>query len=77
LGNGLTLDNTIYILYINNMTAREIINKLKAYGWTLDRINGSHHVFVKTGRRPVSVPFHGNKDIGHLAKRILKEAGVE
>jgi predicted RNA binding protein YcfA (HicA-like mRNA interferase family) len=34
-------------------------------------------VFVKAGRRPVSVPFHGNKDIGNLAKRILKEAGIE
>ncbi|MDR2662045.1 MAG: type II toxin-antitoxin system HicA family toxin [Treponema sp.] len=53
------------------------MDKLKAHGWVLDRINGSHHVFTKSGRRPVSVPFHGNKDIGHLAKRILKEAGIE
>jgi predicted RNA binding protein YcfA (HicA-like mRNA interferase family) len=59
------------------MTAREIMDKLKAHGWVLDRINGSHHVFIKSGRRPVSVPYHGNKDIGHLAKRILKEAGIE
>jgi predicted RNA binding protein YcfA (HicA-like mRNA interferase family) len=71
------LDNTRYILYIGNMTAREIMDKLKAHGWALDRISGSHHVFIKAGRRPVSVPFHGNKDIGHLAKRILKEAGIE
>ncbi len=59
-----------------NMTAREIMNILKANGWTLDRINGSHHVFVKSGCRPVSVPFHGNRDIGHLAKILLKEAGI-
>ncbi|MDR1174170.1 MAG: type II toxin-antitoxin system HicA family toxin [Treponema sp.] len=59
------------------MTAREIMDELKAHGWVLDRINGSHHVFTKSGRRPVSVPFHGNRDIGHLAKRILKEAGIE
>jgi predicted RNA binding protein YcfA (HicA-like mRNA interferase family) len=59
------------------MTAKEIMDRLKENGWTLDRINGSHHVFVKAGSRPVSVPFHGNKDIGHLAKRILKEAGIE
>jgi len=52
------------------------MNILIANGWNLDRINGSHHVFVKTGCRPVSVPFHGNKDIGNLAKRILKEAGI-
>ncbi|MDR0669963.1 MAG: type II toxin-antitoxin system HicA family toxin [Treponema sp.] len=53
------------------------MDKLKANGWTMDRINGSHHVFVKNGRRPVSVPFHGNKDIGNLAKKILKEAGID
>jgi predicted RNA binding protein YcfA (HicA-like mRNA interferase family) len=34
-------------------------------------------VFVKACRRPVSVPFHGNQDIENLAKRILKEAGIE
>jgi predicted RNA binding protein YcfA (HicA-like mRNA interferase family) len=58
------------------MTARQIMDILRANGWILDRINGSHHVFVKTGCRPVSVPLHGNKDIGNFAKRILKEAGI-
>ncbi|MDR0662581.1 MAG: type II toxin-antitoxin system HicA family toxin [Spirochaetaceae bacterium] len=59
------------------MTAKQIMDKLRANSWTLDRINGSHHVFVKNGRRPVLVPFHGNKDIGNLAKKILQEAGIE
>jgi predicted RNA binding protein YcfA (HicA-like mRNA interferase family) len=59
------------------MTAKQLMDKLKQNGWMLDRINGSHHVFVKTGSRPVAIPFHGNKDIGNLAKRILKEAGIE
>jgi predicted RNA binding protein YcfA (HicA-like mRNA interferase family) len=58
------------------MTAREIMNRLREHGWQLVRINGSHHIFEKSGRRPVSVPFHGNKDIGYLGKRILKEAGI-
>ena len=50
---------------------------LKANGWKLERINGSHHIFVKDGCRSISVPFHGKKDIGNLAKRILKEAGIK
>jgi len=58
------------------MTARDIMNILKKNGWKLERICGSHHVFGKPGCRPVSVPLHGNKDIGNLAKRILKEAGI-
>jgi predicted RNA binding protein YcfA (HicA-like mRNA interferase family) len=59
------------------MTAKEVMDKLKAHGWVLDRINSSHHIFVKAGCRPVSVPLHGNKDIGNFAKRILKEAGIK
>jgi len=58
------------------MTVRETMSILMANGWKLERICGSHHVFSKPGCRPVSVPFHGNKDIGNLAKRILKEAGI-
>jgi len=53
------------------------MNILKKNGWKLERVNGSHHVFVKSGCRPVAVPFHGNKDIGNFAKRILKEAGIK
>ena len=59
------------------MTAAEIIKMLKENGWLLARINGSHHIFRKEGRRSIAVPMHGNKDIGNLAKRILKEAGIE
>jgi predicted RNA binding protein YcfA (HicA-like mRNA interferase family) len=59
------------------MNARQLIDILKDNGWKLDRIEGSHHIFVKEGRRSVPVPMHGNRDIGNLAKRILKEAGME
>jgi len=59
------------------MTAKEVMDKLKANGWALDRINGSHHVFIKTGCRPIAVPLHGNRDIRNLAKRILKEADIK
>lgn len=59
------------------MNARQLIDILRNNGWKLDRTEGSHHIFVKEGRRPVPVPMHGAKDIGNLAKRILKEAGIE
>jgi predicted RNA binding protein YcfA (HicA-like mRNA interferase family) len=59
------------------MKAQEVMDILKANGWTLDRINGSHHIFVKPGCRSVAVPFHGAQDIGNFAKRILKQAGIK
>jgi predicted RNA binding protein YcfA (HicA-like mRNA interferase family) len=58
------------------MTADQVMNKLKDHGWIEDRTNGSHHIFVKEGRRSIPVPKHGNRDLGPLAKRILKEAGI-
>ena len=50
---------------------------LKDNGWVLDRIKGSHHVFVKDGFRNVPVPFHGNTDLGNKGKEILKQAGIK
>jgi len=59
------------------MTAKDVMDRLKANGWALDRTTGSHHVFVKAGCRSIAVPLHGNRDIGNLAKRILKEANIK
>ena len=65
------------MLYDIIMTAKEAMAILKANGWKLDRVTGSHHVFVKDGLRSVSVPFHGTVDLGILGKRILKQAGIK
>ena len=35
--------------------------RLKGAGWTLERVNGSHHIFSKDGRA-VLVPVHGNRE---------------
>ncbi|MEI7726236.1 MAG: type II toxin-antitoxin system HicA family toxin [Bacteroidota bacterium] len=31
------------------MTAKEVITELKKNGWILDRIRGSHYIFLKNG----------------------------
>jgi predicted RNA binding protein YcfA (HicA-like mRNA interferase family) len=64
------------MLYIVFMTSKDIMKILKANGWAQIRITGSHHIFTKSGCRNVAVPLHGNRDIGFLAARILKEAGI-
>jgi predicted RNA binding protein YcfA (HicA-like mRNA interferase family) len=58
------------------MNGKSIIAKLKAAGWVLDRVNGSHPIMVKNGRA-VSVPVHGNKDVGSgLVSAIARRSGV-
>ncbi len=61
------------------MNGNEVIKKLQAAGWTLDRINGSHHIMMKGGKMvPVPVPVHGNRDLGPgLVASIARQTGVK
>ena len=53
---------------------RELIKLLEKAGYRLDR-TGDHAIYEKPGSRPVQVPLH--REIKeHLAKRILKDAGI-
>ncbi|ATG90528.1 type II toxin-antitoxin system HicA family toxin [Methylomonas koyamae] len=61
------------------MNGKQVIAILKAEGWQLARIEGSHHIMEKPGfPRAVPVPVHGSKDIGiGLLKAIEKQTGVK
>jgi predicted RNA binding protein YcfA (HicA-like mRNA interferase family) len=59
------------------MTGKDVIRIMKLHGWVLDRVSSSHHVMVKDGCRSIPVPVHDNRDIGILAKRILKQANID
>jgi predicted RNA binding protein YcfA (HicA-like mRNA interferase family) len=59
------------------MNGKELSAILRECGWTLDRVHGSHHVFVKPGKRSIPVPVHGSKDLPKgLIKAILKQAEI-
>ena len=57
------------------MKRKDLIKKLKAAGYRLDR-TGDHAIFEKPGNRPVQVPNH--REINeYTAKAILKAAGIK
>ncbi len=58
-------------------SGKEIIKRLIADGWRIDRIHGSHYVMAKGDRTEV-IPVHGNQDMkpGLLAA-ILKRTGLK
>lgn len=59
------------------MNGKEVIAKLKAAGWALERIHGSHHIMAKGGKA-VPVPVHGTRDIGAgLLAAIQRQSGVK
>ena len=60
------------------MNSRDLIRQLTHAGWTLDRVRGSHHVFVHNARPGHVVVPHPKKDLGRgLVVAIRKQAGLE
>lgn len=59
------------------MNGKEIIKKLKAQGWEIKSINGSHHQMIKDGVK-VTVPVHGTQDAKiKTLLSIEKQSGVK
>jgi predicted RNA binding protein YcfA (HicA-like mRNA interferase family) len=64
-------------MYPRSVTGKEVIAKLKAAGWSLNRIRGSHHVLTKGGQA-VPIPVHGSRDLGAgLLGEIQRQTGVK
>ena len=51
---------------------RDVEKLLNQAGYELVRINGSHHVFTKAGRQPVSIPVHRGKVKPFYVRQIEK-----
>jgi predicted RNA binding protein YcfA (HicA-like mRNA interferase family) len=62
---------------MKRMGSREVIDRLRADGWKLDRVKGSHHVFVHDSKPGIVVVPHPKKDLptGTL-RSILRTAGL-
>ncbi|MCL1819639.1 MAG: type II toxin-antitoxin system HicA family toxin [Oscillospiraceae bacterium] len=57
------------------MKRKDIIKKLEAAGYKLDR-TGNHAIYEKYGSRPVQVPNH--REINeNTARQILRDTGLK
>lgn len=63
---------------MKQVSGKELVRLLERAGWTLVRINGSHHILTKAGfRERISVPVHGNRPVKlGLLRSIMKIAGL-
>jgi len=59
---------------MKSLSGRDFVHIVERRGWTLLRVNGSHHIYGKSGSVVrLSIPIHGNKPLKtgllrHLAK---------
>jgi len=62
---------------MKSISGKAFCKLLHLYGWQLQRIRGSHHIYNPDKTEILTVPVHANQDlkIGTLSKRC--ETGVE
>jgi len=60
------------------ISGKEFAKILERQGWSLLRVQGSHHIYGKAGSDVrLSVPIHGNRPLKTgLLRHLLKMAGI-
>ena len=63
---------------MKHMSGKGLARLLEQHGWSLQRVNGSHHIYTKHGSAiRISVPIHGNAPLKTgLLHHLLKLAGL-
>jgi len=57
---------------VKHVSGKAMCKALERKGWTLDRIRGSHHIYVSPdGTRSLPVPVHGNRTMKPGTQRVL------
>jgi len=63
---------------MKQVSGRQLAKVIQQRGWTLARINGSHHIFIKPGHRErIVIPIHGKTPLKTgLLRSQMKIAGL-
>ena len=63
---------------MKTINGKKFCKLLESHGWELKRVNGSHHIYVKSGMAyRISVPVHNNKELKvGLLKSLMKIAMI-
>jgi predicted RNA binding protein YcfA (HicA-like mRNA interferase family) len=63
---------------VKALSGKEFARMLESNGWSLQRINGSHHIYAKAGSTVrISIPIHGNESLKvGLQRHLMKLAGL-
>jgi predicted RNA binding protein YcfA (HicA-like mRNA interferase family) len=63
---------------MKSFSGKEFAKILERHGWTLLRVQGSHHIYGKTKSDVrLSVPIHGNQTLKiGLLRHLMKMAGI-
>ena len=72
------LAGSVYRVYFIGMKSADLIKELMTNGWTLDRVRGSHHVYVHPDNPNIITVPHPKKDLGKgLVNNLRRIAGLK
>jgi predicted RNA binding protein YcfA (HicA-like mRNA interferase family) len=60
------------------VSGKRMCQILESRGWTLARVTGSHHIYIKGGQNlRITVPVHGSQDLKQgLQRAIMRMVGI-
>jgi predicted RNA binding protein YcfA (HicA-like mRNA interferase family) len=63
---------------MRSVSGKEFAKALERHGWSLLRVQGSHHIYGRAGSDVrLSVPIHGNQALKTgLLRHLMKMAGL-
>ena len=63
---------------MKQVSGKDLTRLVQRKGWSLARVQGSHHIFVMPGRRErIVIPVHGNRPLKiGLLRALMKIAGL-
>ena len=63
---------------MKSVSGKALCRILKRHGWQVDRVSGSHHIFIKPGQPgTIVVPVHGNRSLKTGTQHgIMRKAGL-
>ncbi|HRW35847.1 MAG TPA: type II toxin-antitoxin system HicA family toxin [Thermotogota bacterium] len=64
---------------MKTISGKDFCKLLEKKDWVLKKIQGSHHIYTKSGRMErISIPVHGNQDLKiGLLRAIMKIADIK
>ena len=63
---------------MKSVSGKDFAKILERHGWSLFRVQGSHHIYGKAGSEiRISIPIHGNQSLKTgLLRHFIKLAGL-
>jgi predicted RNA binding protein YcfA (HicA-like mRNA interferase family) len=64
---------------VKQVSGKELAKIIAARGWVLRRVSGSHHIFLKEGKRErIVIPIHANRPLKTgLLRSLIKIAELK